>query len=158
MDEKRYSAGIWWGVNRLVAVFLVGFLVGCGDDPSEPNPDAFTEEAAREAYRSFLTAESAGEYCSFLTKRAEAQIVAPLVRESFPDAESCPEGVNAIAESDPQFELGQPLSAEARKELRQPARLDPETHTAAFLSETREGIVLRLVDGQWKVAGIATGG
>ena len=143
----------------LIAMLLVAGLAGCGgeDDP-EPPPDLFNAKAAREAYRAFLTAETPQEYCALMTRRAEAQIVEPLAAESFPDADSCSEAARAISNSHPRFELGDPLTAEARRELRRTPDLDPKARTAAFLDEFRSGVVLRLIDGEWRVIGIATGG
>jgi hypothetical protein len=138
---------------------LVACVVGCGGkDDAEPAPDLFSEKAARAAYRAFLTAETPQEYCALMTRRAEAQIVDPLAAESFPDADSCPEAARAISKSHARFELGDPLTPEARRALRRTPELDREAQTAAFLDRFRAGVVLRLIDGEWRVIGIATGG
>ncbi len=142
----------------LAALVTTGFF-GCGGtDDAQPEPDPFTESAAREALRAFYAADDPRELCSFLTKHAEAQLVEAAAVESFPDAHTCTEQVRAMASSGSDPRLGPPLTAEEQEEIRQPAELDPETETAAFLDEFRAGVVLRFVDDEWKVAGVATGG
>jgi hypothetical protein len=144
--------------SALVILALLGStLAACDDDESEAAPE-FTAAAAEEALRGFYTASSAKEFCGYLLPLAERQILAVIREQERTNTDGCEAAMDAAARGRGPFTASQELSREERDTLSGAPTLNEEDQTASFLDRFHQGIVLRLVDGRWLVAGVATGG
>jgi len=143
-------------VGILVATLAMAACGGSGDD-NEPDPTPFREEAARQALRDFFTASDPEEICGFLLRYAERQLVALARQELGIRSRDCETVFETALRRGGSEDPGR-LTPEEREDLGRDVSLDEDRQTAAFLNEFRSGYVMRLVDGRWRVAGIATGG
>ena len=157
-SDTSYGCRVRLAVGIIVATLAITGCGGSGDD-DEREPAPFTEEAARQALRDFYTASQPEEICGFLLRDAERQLVGAAREEHGIKSRDCETVVeNEVRQYEGGPERLSRVIQEERDELTQDASLDEKQQTAAFLDEFRQGTVMRLVDGRWRVARFATGG